>query len=81
MSVGGEVVRTLLAGCLRGLIRSGIRVPRGTKIGDVDPRGDPRLCRLVSDKAMAVGRGVLEAALVIGRERGLLGVSRLRGES
>ncbi len=31
------------------------------KIGDVDPRDDPALCTLVSDKALAVGGGVLEA--------------------
>jgi xanthine dehydrogenase accessory factor len=79
MSVGGEVVPSPLAGCLRGMIRAGISVPRGIKVGDVDPRGDPRLCLLVSDKARAVGRGVLEAVLLIGREKGVLGVSRLGG--
>jgi xanthine dehydrogenase accessory factor len=35
----------------------------GMKIGDVDPRDDPRYCYLVSDKALAVGGGVLEAIL------------------
>lgn len=79
MSVGGEAVRASVAGCLRGLIRCGISVPRGTKIGDVDPRGDPRLCLLVSDKARAVGRGVLEAVLIIGREKELLGIFRREG--
>lgn len=48
---------------LRGLIHSGIFITRNTKIGDVDPRDDPRLCQLVSDKALAVGGGVLEAIL------------------
>jgi xanthine dehydrogenase accessory factor len=38
-------------------------VTRGLKLGDVDPRDDPALCRLVSDKALAVGGGVLEAIL------------------
>jgi xanthine dehydrogenase accessory factor len=33
------------------------------KIGDVDHRDDPRLCQLVSDKALAIGGGVLEAIL------------------
>ncbi len=36
---------------------------RGLKIGDVDPRDDPELCTLVSDKALAIGGGVLEALL------------------
>lgn len=50
-------------GILRGLIHPGLTVTRGMKIGDVDPRDDPRLCMLVSDKALAVGGGVLEAIL------------------
>ena len=48
---------------LRGLLRDGMEVTRGLKLGDVDPRDDPALCRLVSDKALAVGGGVLEAMM------------------
>jgi xanthine dehydrogenase accessory factor len=33
------------------------------KIGDLDPRTDPRLAKVISDKALAVGGGVLEAIL------------------
>ncbi|HSO14248.1 MAG TPA: selenium-dependent molybdenum cofactor biosynthesis protein YqeB [Anaerolineales bacterium] len=51
------------AGVLRGLIRDRLHVPRGMKIGDVDPRNDPTACFLVSDKALAIGGGVLEAVL------------------
>jgi len=51
------------AGILRGLLRDGMEVTRGLKLGDVDPRDDPALCRLVSDKALAVGGGVLEAMM------------------
>lgn len=51
------------AGVLRGLIREGMQVTRGLKIGDVDPRGDRAACFLVSDKALAIGGGVLEAIL------------------
>lgn len=50
-------------GVLRGLIRPGLQVTKGLKIGDVDPRGDPSACTLVSDKALAIGGGVLEAIL------------------
>ncbi len=51
-------------GVLRGLIRSGLHVTKGLKIGDVDPRNnDPALCNLVSDKALAIGGGALEAIL------------------
>lgn len=52
-----------LSGVLRGLIRDGVRVTEGLKIGDVDPRDDPGACFLVSDKALAIGGGVLEAVL------------------
>jgi len=50
-------------GVLRGLIRDGLHVTEGLKIGDVDPRDDASLCHLVSDKALAIGGGVLEAIL------------------
>ena len=50
-------------GVLRGLIRPGLNVTKGLKIGDVDPRGNPSACNLVSDKALAIGGGVLEAIL------------------
>jgi len=50
-------------GILRGLIHPSVPVTTGVKLGDVDPRDDPRLCQMVSDKALAVGGGVLEAIL------------------
>jgi xanthine dehydrogenase accessory factor len=51
------------SGTLRGLIHSGLRVTRGLKIGDIDQQNGPEACQLVSDKALAVGGGVLEAIL------------------
>ena len=68
----GEVVAVLsdqhpvisaLKGVLRGLIRDGIHVTKGLKVGDVDPRDDPSACYLVSDKALAIGGAALEAIL------------------
>jgi xanthine dehydrogenase accessory factor len=61
--VDGVQVLSPFGGVLRGLIHDGIQVTTGIKIGDVDPRDDPRLASLVSDKALAVGGGVLEAIL------------------
>jgi xanthine dehydrogenase accessory factor len=52
-----------LDGVLRGIVHDGVTVYKGMKIGDVDPRGDSSVCNLISDKALAVGGGVLEAAL------------------
>jgi len=51
-------------GVVRGIIRPGIEVTEGTKIGDVDPRDDSSACFLVSDKSLAVAGGVLEAVLM-----------------
>jgi xanthine dehydrogenase accessory factor len=50
-------------GVLRGLIHSGLEVTKGIKIGDVDARDAREYCFLVSDKALAIGGGVLEAIL------------------
>lgn len=61
--VGGADVLAIFPGVVRGLARSGLHVGRGDKIGDIDPRDNPCYCRLVSDKALAVGGGVLEALL------------------
>ena len=61
--VGGWPVEAPFDGVLRGLIRGGTAVARGMKVGDVDPRGVREHCFLVSDKALAVGGGVLEAIL------------------
>jgi len=61
--VGGVEVRAPFDGVLRGLIHPGLSVPAGTKIGDVDPRGDVSYCLEITDKALAVGGGVLEALL------------------
>ncbi len=62
-SVDGQPVLAPFDGRLRGLLMDGLEVSKGLKIGDLDPRDDPRLCTLVSDKALAVGGGVLEAVL------------------
>jgi xanthine dehydrogenase accessory factor len=56
-------VTSTIAGVLRGLIRDGLYVSKGLKIGDVDPRNDVSACYLASDKSLAIGGGVLEAIL------------------
>jgi xanthine dehydrogenase accessory factor len=61
--VGGVPIRSPFKGVLRGLLHPGTQVRRDLKIGDVDPRDDPRSCFWVSDKSLAVGGGVLEAIL------------------
>ena len=61
--VGSESVIAPFDGVLRGLIASETAVYAGLKIGDLDPRADANACFTISDKALAVGGGVLEAVL------------------
>ena len=61
--VGDAPVAAPFDGVVRGLIRPGTRVTVGLKVGDVDPRGANVAADEISDKALAVGGGVLEAVL------------------
>ena len=56
-------MKCTISGVLRGLIADGTRVHKGMKSGDVDPRGEVSYCKTASDKALAIGGGVLEALL------------------
>ena len=61
--VDGQPMRCTIGGVLRGLLADGTPVHKGMKSGDVDPRCRPEYCATASDKALAVGGGVLEALL------------------
>ena len=61
--VAGEPMKATVAGVLRGLIADGAAVQKGLKCGDVDPRAEVSYCDTVSDKASAIGGGVLGAVL------------------
>ena len=52
-----------ISGVVRGLLREGVEVKKGMKVGDIDPRGKKESCFTISDKARAIGGGVLEAIL------------------
>lgn len=62
-TVNGVPMLCQINGMLRGILPDGTPVTRGMKSGDVDPRGKREYCDLVSDKALAIGGGVLEAIL------------------
>ncbi len=68
-TVGDTPVHAPFAGLIRGLILDGREVTSGLKIGDVDPRVDPSACHEISDKALAIGGGVVEAMLWSRRSR------------
>lgn len=50
-------------GMIRGLLREKVEVKKGMKVGDIDPRGKREFCFTISEKARAIGGGVLEALL------------------
>jgi xanthine dehydrogenase accessory factor len=61
--VNDHLVVAPFEGVLRGLIHPSVPVERGMKIGDVDPRAVREHCFSISDKALGIGGGVLEAVL------------------
>lgn len=61
--IGGVTIQAPFAGVVRGLIHPTVTVTPGMKIGDLDPRGVVDHCFTISDKALALGGGVLEAIL------------------
>jgi xanthine dehydrogenase accessory factor len=62
-AVAQKPVHALIDGLLRGLIRPGLTVRKGLKIGDIDPRGEGASWDTISEKALAIGGGVLEGIL------------------
>ena len=62
-NVDGIPVYAATDGMIRGLLQDGVPVTKGLKSGDVDPRGASADYTTVSDKALAIGGGVLEAVM------------------
>jgi xanthine dehydrogenase accessory factor len=70
--IAGEVVGQIgdlpleapIGGILRGLIRDGVKVSKGTKLIEVDPVNDRAVCFVIRDKMRAIGGGVLEAIML-----------------
>lgn len=61
--IGDVPLCAQIDGIVRGMLRSGLTVWRGVKVGDVDPRAERSHCFTLSDKSLAIGGGVLEALL------------------
>ena len=61
--VNGAPMRCMISGVLRGILPDGTPVTKNMKSGDVDPRADVSACYTASDKAIAIGGGVLQAIL------------------
>ena len=58
---GGVPVYAQMSGMVRGMLQEGVHVISGMKAGDIDARCEITHCFTISDKARAIGGGVLEA--------------------
>ena len=58
-----------IPGVIRGLIRDDLSIPKGFKVGDIDPRAKPEHCMTISDKSRSIAGGVLEAILILLNEQ------------
>ncbi|PID81454.1 molybdenum hydroxylase [bacterium DOLJORAL78_65_58] len=65
-TVGGQEVRSGLAGRVRGLVHHRAELSAGEKVGDIDPRGQEADPSRITDKGLAIAGGVLEALLSAG---------------
>lgn len=58
---GGVDIYAKMPGLIRGMLQAGVHVVPGMKCGDIDARAEIEHCYTISDKARAIGGGVLEA--------------------
>jgi xanthine dehydrogenase accessory factor len=61
--VNQQPIKAIFDGLVRGILHNGLSVTAGLKLGDIDPRINPSIIDVVSDKALSIGGGVLEAIL------------------
>ena len=67
---GGRPVYAQMSGIVRGMLQEGVLVTENLKIGDIDARAEISHCYTISDKARAIGGGVLEAVSRFDRMKG-----------
>jgi xanthine dehydrogenase accessory factor len=61
----GRRMTAPLTGLVRGMLRSGYKVPKGFKVADIDPRKEEiQNCFTISDKARNLGGAVLTALMM-----------------
>ena len=59
--IGDEVIRAPLEGCLRGITHAGASVKAGTKVVEIDPRGDPAKAFGIAERPGKLALAVLAA--------------------
>jgi xanthine dehydrogenase accessory factor len=63
-TVAGEPVKAEIGGIIRALLRSGVTVKKGTKLGEIDPSGNIEDCYTIRPRVRAIAGGVLEAIMM-----------------
>jgi len=63
-TVAGRPVEAEIDGIIRALLRDGVMVEKGTKLGEIDPSGDKDACYTIRPRVRAIAGGVLEAILM-----------------
>lgn len=63
--VNDKKVLAEINGIVRGMLQEDIKVFKGMKSGDIDPRCEKEHCFTISDKARSIGGGVLEGILYL----------------
>jgi xanthine dehydrogenase accessory factor len=63
-TVAGKPVRAEIDGIVRAMLRDGITVEKGTKLGEIDPSGDKEACYTIRPRVRAIAGGVLEAIMM-----------------
>ncbi len=62
--IENEPVKAQANGVLRALLRDGLRISKGAKLAEVDPRGEKWLCYAIRPRMRTIAGGVLEAILM-----------------
>jgi len=62
--VGDLPLEAPVSGMLRGLLRNGVRVSKGSKLIEVDPVNDKAICDSITNKMWVIGEGVLHAIML-----------------
>ncbi|MEW8954907.1 selenium-dependent molybdenum cofactor biosynthesis protein YqeB [Clostridium sp.] len=69
-TIGEHKILASIDGILRGIIRDGYLVTEKFKVADIDPRDSEfKNCFTISDKARCIAGSVLEAVLILEKER------------
>ncbi len=63
-SVAGKQLKAEIGGIVRALLRNGMVVGKGVKLGEIDPSGDRKAPFTIRPRVRAIAGGVLEAILM-----------------